>query len=110
MKIDGVMPLLEKLEIGNIKLLEQVPYDMHKLKNLKLLEIYDMSWEFVKRMQIDGGQDHCTVKHIPTIHILSKEEGQNKQGFTAYEVYKLGDVALHYRLHQASLDSSSVEC
>ncbi|XP_050246266.1 probable disease resistance RPP8-like protein 4 [Quercus robur] len=85
---EGALPLLEKIEIGPCPLLEEVPSGIHHLKNLKDLEFFEMSREFVLSMQPDEGPDFWKVKHVPFVCFWYRIQGE------CYKTYKLGDSEL----------------
>ncbi|XP_039169276.1 disease resistance protein RPM1-like [Eucalyptus grandis] len=62
------MPFLEKLVFQRCKLLEKLPLGIEHLTNLKVLEIFDMPDELVKKL-MQGGQDddYHKVAHVPEI-------------------------------------------
>ncbi|XP_056167280.1 disease resistance protein RPM1-like [Syzygium oleosum] len=65
----GAMPYLEKFIIQRCKLLEKLPSGIEHLTKLKVLEIFDMPDELIKKL-VQGGQDddYQKVAHVPEIY------------------------------------------
>ncbi|EXB36769.1 hypothetical protein L484_004015 [Morus notabilis] len=82
----GALPLLEELRIGSNQ--HDLSFDIQHLRNLQLLECYDMSDEFVLRLQPEGGSDYWKVKHIPSVIFRYRVRGNH------YVSYKLGEPGL----------------
>lgn len=63
------MPFLEKLVIQRCNLLENLPSGVEHLTKLKVLEIFDVPDELIKKL-VRGGQDdeYHKVAHVPEIH------------------------------------------
>jgi disease resistance protein RPM1 len=88
-KIDkGALPLLEQLEIGPCPKLKEVPFGIQHLENLKTLDFYEASGNFVLGMQPDGGKDYWIVKKVTTIRVRYRIKGER------YQMYKLNDSDL----------------
>ncbi|XP_030474434.2 disease resistance protein RPM1-like [Syzygium oleosum] len=65
----GAMPYLEKFIIQRCKLLEKLPSGIEYLKKLKVLEIFDMPDELIKKL-VQGGQndEYQKVAHVPEVY------------------------------------------
>ncbi|XP_039168448.1 disease resistance protein RPM1-like [Eucalyptus grandis] len=65
----GAMPYLEKFIIQRCKLLEKLPSGFEYLKKLKVLKIFDMPDELVKKL-VRGEQndDFQKVAHVPQVY------------------------------------------
>ncbi|XP_030553760.1 disease resistance protein RPM1-like [Rhodamnia argentea] len=65
----GAMPYLEKLIIQRCKLLEKLPSGIEYLKKLKVLRVFDMPDELIKKL-VQGGQndDYQKVAHVPQVY------------------------------------------
>ncbi|XP_039169280.1 disease resistance protein RPM1 [Eucalyptus grandis] len=65
----GAMPYLEKFIIQRCKLLEKLPSGIEHLTKLKVLEIFDMPDELIKKL-VQGGQDdeYQKVAHVPHVY------------------------------------------
>ncbi|XP_030474452.2 disease resistance protein RPM1-like [Syzygium oleosum] len=77
----GAMPFLERLIIQRCKLLEKLPSGIEHLRKLKVLEIFDMPDELVKKL-VQGGQDDDfhKVAHVPDIYCgYRRDEGWDIQ-------------------------------
>ena len=85
---ESAMPLLEHLVIGASPLLKEVPSGIYHLKNLKTLEAFELSKEFVLSMQPDEGHDFWKVKHVPSVIFRYRIQG------VRCIFYKLGDPEL----------------
>ena len=92
--VEGALPLLEKLVIGECPQLKEVPSGIHHLKSLQILEFEEMPTEFVLSLQPDEGPDFGKVKHIPSVTFWYRTYGEY------YESYKLGDSELLKRLQR----------
>ncbi|KAF5477850.1 hypothetical protein F2P56_004462 [Juglans regia] len=81
----GAMPLLEKLFLQRCKLLHSLPSGIEHLRNLKLLEFWDMPAELIMtiRLEIEGG-DYWKVKHVPEINTTYWRDG----GWDVYSLYR----------------------
>ncbi|KAL3738632.1 hypothetical protein ACJRO7_020070 [Eucalyptus globulus] len=77
----GAMPFLEKLIIQCCKLLKKLPSGIEHLTRLKVLEIFDMPDELVKKL-VQGGQDDDfqKVARVPEIYYgYWRDEGWDVQ-------------------------------
>ncbi|XP_010058431.2 disease resistance protein RPM1 [Eucalyptus grandis] len=77
----GAMPFLEKLVIQRCNLLENLPSGVEHLTKLKVLEIFDVPDELIKKL-VQGGQDdeYHKVAHVPEIHCgYRRDEGWDIQ-------------------------------
>lgn len=97
----GALPMLEELRVGPCQ--NDLSFDIQNLKNLQLLEFYDMSDEFVLRLQPEGGSDYWKVKHVPSIVFRYQISGSR------YASYKLGEPDLLDRLKRLVRTTSNVE-
>jgi disease resistance protein RPM1 len=89
----GSLPGLEQLEIGPCPQMKEVPYGIHHLNSLKILDFYEMQREFVLRMQPDTCKDYWKVKKVSTIRLKYRIKGER------YQIYKLDDSDLLKHLH-----------
>ncbi|KZV48734.1 hypothetical protein F511_26650 [Dorcoceras hygrometricum] len=67
---EGASPLLEKLIIQRCNLLESIPSGIELLKNMKVLEFFDIPAEFIM-----SGDEHWKVKHIPKVYLTYWRDG-----------------------------------
>jgi disease resistance protein RPM1 len=88
----GSLPILEQLEIGPCPQMKEVPSGIQHLKNLKILDFYEMHREFVLHLQPDRGKDYWEVKKVTTIRFIYRIKGE------CYQIYKLGELDLLERL------------
>ncbi|GMP52513.1 hypothetical protein CsSME_00018290 [Camellia sinensis var. sinensis] len=64
------MPHLEELYIQNCELVEELPFGIEHLTNLKFLELVNMSNELNSRLNRDlEGGDYWKISHIPKVWI-----------------------------------------
>ena len=61
----GALPTLEELRLETRQ--NDLSIDIQRLRNLQLLECYDMPDEFVLRLQPEGGSEYWKVKHVPSV-------------------------------------------
>ncbi|KAL7171023.1 hypothetical protein ACSBR2_035812 [Camellia fascicularis] len=73
---ESTMPRLENLLIADCKLVEELPFGIEHLSNLKHLELVDLSDELVSKLNpsIQGGE-YCKITHIPTLWIAHSKYG-----------------------------------
>ncbi|XP_059436544.1 disease resistance protein RPM1-like [Corylus avellana] len=88
----GSLPNLVELEIGPCSQMKDIPSGIEHLKNLKILDFYEMPGEFVLSMQPDGGKDYWKVKKVTTVSFWYRIKGER------YQKYRLGDSELLERL------------
>ncbi|GMN52070.1 hypothetical protein TIFTF001_021216 [Ficus carica] len=89
-KIDeSALSLLKELKFGPFPLMKEMPSDIQRLRNLKSLEIWDMTSEFVVGLQPNRGPHYSTIRHVPSVTFWYKHPGMN-----SYEGYKLASSSL----------------
>ncbi|XP_028083105.1 disease resistance protein RPM1-like [Camellia sinensis] len=73
---ESAMPRLENLLIADCKLVEELPFGIEHLSNLKHLELVDLSDELVSKLNpsLQGGE-YCKIAHIPTLWIAHSKDG-----------------------------------
>ena len=67
-KIDrGVLPLLEKLEVGPFPLMMELPLGIQNLTNLRSLKFFDIPGDFVVGLQPDEGPHYWKIQHVLSV-------------------------------------------
>ncbi|GMN67473.1 hypothetical protein TIFTF001_036530 [Ficus carica] len=97
----GALPTLEELRLETRQ--NDLSVDLQHLRNLQLLECYDMPDEFVLRLQPEGGSEYWKVKHVPTVIFRYHIRGNQ------YVSYRLGEPGLIDRVKGLVRTTSNVE-
>ncbi|KAI4356085.1 hypothetical protein L6164_000133 [Bauhinia variegata] len=68
----GALPVLKRLEIGEIPQLKEVPLDIHRLENLEVVYFMDLPGEFNQSIDPDEGKGYWAIVHVPVVHVGRK--------------------------------------
>ncbi|TQD80653.1 hypothetical protein C1H46_033832 [Malus baccata] len=75
----GAMPSIEKLSIRHCKSLEKVPSGIEHLNKLKVLELFNMPENLVKKLSPhEQGNDYWKVAHVPEVYFTNLRESQRR--------------------------------
>ncbi|KAL6291393.1 hypothetical protein ACE6H2_008903 [Prunus campanulata] len=87
---NGVMPLLQELQLGPSPQQKEVPSGIHHLRNLRTLRFVDMPKEFPRPMYPNNGQRYWVVEYIQDV-LFSYKFGSRCRVF---ETHTLRDSGL----------------
>ncbi|EXB89763.1 Disease resistance protein RPM1 [Morus notabilis] len=82
---EGALRALEKLVLGPSPQMKEVPTGIKHLRNLKLLQFFDMADEFVASVNPNGGHSYHIVQHVVPFVFFRYADDQ---------VYRLHDSGL----------------
>ena len=82
---EGALSLLEILSIGPCLKLKEVPSGIQHLRNLKMLEFFDMPKEFEESLDPDQGPHYWLIEFVPVIYLHHKV----RTGYYGYDTHIL---------------------
>ncbi|KAK7316743.1 hypothetical protein RJT34_00425 [Clitoria ternatea] len=68
----GALPALKRFTLRDIPQLKEVPFGIHHLENLEVLDVADMPNEFDERIDPAAGQQRWIIQHVPIVYIRHK--------------------------------------
>ncbi|XP_031126525.1 disease resistance protein RPM1-like [Ipomoea triloba] len=77
---EGAMHHLEKFQLGECKLVEQMPMGIQHLSDLKVITIYDLADKFNANLDSESKRSeiYAKISHIPEINISHVIDGKRK--------------------------------